>query len=143
MDGFITRISESSTKIEVISNDDLIMTDTLFYDGQCPLCAGEIKYLRRLKDNALELVDIHSPTFATHSEGLERKQMLAILHLKTDDNLWLRGLDATLRAWRHTRFGWLLSPLRWPGIKQIADWLYLRWARKRACRLGYSQDCLL
>lgn len=33
--------------------------DTLFFDGQCPLCAAEISRLREQRAGALALVDIH------------------------------------------------------------------------------------
>ncbi len=33
--------------------------DTLFYDGSCPLCAREIRTLRRLQTGNLIFADIH------------------------------------------------------------------------------------
>jgi len=33
--------------------------DTLYYDGQCPLCAAEIKSLAEARGESLRLVDIH------------------------------------------------------------------------------------
>jgi predicted DCC family thiol-disulfide oxidoreductase YuxK len=33
--------------------------DTLYYDGQCPLCAAEIEALARARGDALRLLDIH------------------------------------------------------------------------------------
>ena len=35
------------------------MPDTLYYDGQCPLCVKEMDKLRVIKDEQLQLVDIH------------------------------------------------------------------------------------
>jgi len=112
------------------------MKDLLFYDGSCPLCAGEIRLLSRLKGKRLELIDIHSEKSEGLTDSKNASELLAVLHLKTASGDWQLGLDATVSAWRHTSFGWLLMPLRWPLIRGFADWAYYRWADKRACRLG-------
>lgn len=104
----------------------------LFYDAQCPLCSREIGVLRRRLQRPLELVDIH---------GLEPQQgvpdsatLMRVLHYQGADGSWRFGLDATLAAWRHTRYGVLLGWLRWPFVKPLADRLYRHWADKRYCR---------
>jgi len=113
------------------------MTDVLFFDGKCPACAHEITLLKRLNTTGLTLIDIHSTEFVELDVEKSRQELLAMLHLKTESGLWLMGLDATVRAWGHTPIGWLLKPLRWYGIKHIADFLYLKWAKRRICKLSY------
>jgi len=115
------------------------MPDTLYYDGLCPVCAHEIKLLQKLKRDSLTLIDIHSLNSKATDDDICRNALLAILHLKTSEGRWLKGLDATVQAWRHTPVGWLLAPLRWPLIKQVADKAYTFWAYKRICKLGYSE----
>jgi hypothetical protein len=34
--------------------------DTLYYDGNCPLCLREIRVLQKLRDERLQLMDVHS-----------------------------------------------------------------------------------
>ena len=56
--------------------------DTLFYDGQCPLCAKEIRTLRKLQRGNLIFADIHeqrdgSANLPSHEALLRR------LHLMT------------------------------------------------------------
>src|SRR5690554_1669044 len=56
--------------------------DTLFYDGSCPLCAKEVRTLRRLQRGQLIFADIHeqpegSPQLPSHEDLLRR------LHLMT------------------------------------------------------------
>ncbi|WP_336366374.1 thiol-disulfide oxidoreductase DCC family protein [Marinobacter sp. C2H3] len=114
--------------------------DTLFYDGRCPLCAREIRTLRKLQDGNLLFADVHqqNPT----SETLpSREELLLRLHLMTPTGDWVTGLNATVRAWSHTAVGWLFKPLLWPGIYPIANRAYERWAdrrfaRKYACATG-------
>lgn len=110
--------------------------DKLFYDARCPQCTVEIKLLRRWKSPSLDLIDLHD--LNAESTEIGKSEMLSILHLQTYDGNWLKGVDAGVRAWRHTPFGWLFKPLRWPIISSIADTAYARWAKRRACRLGYQ-----
>ena len=113
--------------------------DTLFYDGQCPLCAREIRTLRKLQRGNLIFADIHeqrdgSSTLPSHEALLRR------LHLMTWTGAWVTGLQANVRAWSHTPFGFLFRPLLWPGIHGLASRIYENWAdrrydRKYACAI--------
>lgn len=107
--------------------------DTLYYDGQCPLCTAEMDRLRQLADSSLVLVDIHG---LEDGAGLpDRSALLERLHLRRADNVLLSGLDANVAAWRHTRFGILWAWLRWPLLRPVADAIYNRWAAWRYDRL--------
>lgn len=105
---------------------------TLYYDGLCPLCQREMKLLRRLKSDALRLLDIHKQW---QLPAEERESMLRQLHLRLPDGRWMIGADASVEAWRYTRIGWLIKPLRWPLIGSIVDRVYRRWALSRFQRL--------
>lgn len=103
--------------------------DTLYYDGSCPLCAKEIRTLRKLQRGRLAFADIHE-----QEEGGDRpsrEMLLRRLHLWSDEDGWVVGLRANVRAWSHTRFGPLLRPLLWPGIYALAGWIYATWADRR------------
>lgn len=113
------------------------MKDILFYDGDCSMCLQEIKILERHKDDGLELINIHNNTSQEVIGNLSDIELLSVLHLRSANGEWLKGLDATVAAWKHTKFSWIFAPLRWPLINRLADWFYYRWANKRACRLGY------
>ena len=108
-----------------------------YFDGQCPLCRFEMDHLRRWADDSLELVDIHDVEPASLPD---RETLLGVLHLRTADGDWLRGIDASVRAWQATRVGWLWSVLRLPLIAPVADRAYAWWARRRFERL-YGRDC--
>lgn len=116
--------------------DAINRTDTLFYDGSCPLCSREIQHLSQRKRASLSLVNIHTMTEANAPGNISKAQLMARLHLRLANGQWLTGLDATVAAWGHTNVGWLFAPLRWPLIKQISDWCYDRWAAKRVCQLS-------
>ena len=138
MAAVITRISVHWINIRDSTNSQFAMLDTLYYDGNCPICAHEISLLTRLKDDSLMLTDIHSSQFIEEQCEFAREEMLSILHLQTGQGIWCKGLDAMVVAWSHTWLGWAVKPLRWAGIRSVADRVYLFWAQNRACKLGYS-----
>jgi predicted DCC family thiol-disulfide oxidoreductase YuxK len=108
--------------------------DTLYYDGQCPLCSAEIEALHTARGEALRLVDIHSLPAAT-SDLPAADALLRTLHLRRGDGQWLRGADANAAAWEGTLRGRLLRVLRWPLLRLPVDAAYAGWARWRYRRL--------
>lgn len=105
---------------------------TLFYDGQCPLCSREMRWLNRFKDANLQLIDVHQMLSLSADE---RERLLRRLHLKQADGHWLMDMDASVVAWSFTPFGFLLRPLRWRLFARLVDHFYERWADKRYCRV--------
>ncbi len=118
---------------------ELGQQDTLYYDGKCPLCMREVRLLTRIADPELRLVDLH--TVPDASGAPTRLEKLTTLHCLTAQGQWLMGVDATIQAWSHTRWGWLFSVLRWPLIGPVADRIYAFWARKRYSRLYGCGEC--
>ena len=114
--------------------------DTLFYDGQCPLCTKEIATLRKLENGTLAFADIHAQQ---KGESLlpSREAMLRRLHLQKGDGQWVTGLPANVRAWSHTRFGLLFAPLLWPLIYPLASRVYSAWADRRYQKKYACQAC--
>ncbi len=113
--------------------------DTLFYDSRCPLCMREMRLLARLADAGLVLQDLHA--VPDLPDAPTRLIKLTALHLQTTDGSWLTGVDATVRAWSHTRWGFLFRVLRWPLVRPLADWFYAVWARRRYQRLYGCPGC--
>jgi predicted DCC family thiol-disulfide oxidoreductase YuxK len=107
--------------------------DTLFYDGRCPLCASEIEQLRKTRGPALKLVDIHQ--MPEGDDTPTKDQLLRVLHLRRADGSWLTSADANVVAWEGTLHGKLLSVLRWPLLRHLADGVYALWALWRYRRL--------
>lgn len=106
------------------------MKATLYFDGRCPLCRREIRWLRRWASDKLLFEDVHCARLSP----CQRSAMLQQLHLRTASGQWLVGLPANVAAWRMTPFGLLWAPLLWPGIRQLAHRVYQRWAVRRSQR---------
>lgn len=106
--------------------------DTLYYDGQCPLCSREMDVLAKMKSDELELVDIHGLSAV---DIPPRNELLEVLHLKTRDGEWVTGVEASVSAWSSTRMGWLWKLLTLPIISPIAKYTYAIWAKRRYVKL--------
>lgn len=105
---------------------------TIFYDGSCPLCVHEMRKLYRLnQSDKLAFVDIQSPGMAEQYPELDVQAARDMLHGQRPDGTWLYGLDVTHAAWSAVGRGWLTAPLRWPGIRRVADRFYLWFAPRR------------
>ena len=111
---------------------------TLYYDGRCPLCTKEMDRLEKLKNQQLQLADIH--TLAPDQDLPDKDTLLRTLHLRLPDGQLLTGADANVAAWQYTRHGAWFRWLRWPLIGSLVDQLYQAWARRRYNRL-YSNFC--
>ena len=104
----------------------------IFYDGYCPLCMTEMKHLRkRDKHNRLTLVDIQEPDFSERYPALDWHALNARIHALREDGTLITGLDVTHEAWKAVGVGWLYAPLRWPGIRIVADGFYNIFAKHR------------
>ena len=99
----------------------------------------EVRLLQRWGDEQLSLVDLHSVPDRPGEPS--RLVKLTTLHMQTSSGEWLTGVDATVQAWRHTRWGWLFGILRWPLVGPVANLVYDSWARYRYRRLYGCSDC--
>jgi len=113
--------------------------DTLFFDGSCPMCTKEIKLLENINNGGLVFMDVHKCEI---DESMPSQlDMLKILHLRTAEGNWIKGIPATVKAWSHTSWGWLFKPLLWPIVNRISGYAYNIWAEKRYRRLYDCDTC--
>ena len=76
---------------------------TIFYDASCPMCAGEMEALKaRDRDERLALVDCSAPDFeddALLGDGLRRKDLMDLIHVRDAHGRWFVGPDALALAY--------------------------------------------
>lgn len=105
---------------------------TLFYDGTCPLCKMEMAHLmKRNKDHKLLFQDIYEPDFSQRFPQFDVDALNARIHAQFADGHVITGLDVTYQAWKAVGKGWLYAPTRWPVIRTLADWFYVKFADNR------------
>ena len=105
---------------------------TLYFDGDCHLCSREISLLQRLSPGNIRFIDIH--TIESFNDLPSKEAMLKRLHLRSDHGEWILGLNAIIKIWSQTRFGFLVKILALPGIRHIAEYIYRHWADRRYCK---------
>lgn len=121
-------------------NKVLYDQDTLFYDGNCPICLKEINHLKSIANLSLAFANIWDMELSE----TERETLLSQLHVKTASGEMLTGFIANIHAWQHTRYGpiltiWRYAPLRWAGNLGYRIWLWYYQYQKSRCSIGSSK----
>lgn len=104
----------------------------LLYDGQCPFCRAEVRWLQKWsRKGRLLFEDIAAPMFDPGRYGLTEQEVMGVIHGVFPDGRVLRKLDAIRQAYRLIGLGWLVAPTDWPGLRWLSDRLYMLFARNR------------
>ena len=106
---------------------------TLLFDGGCPLCVREVRFLQRRDRQArLGFVDIDASDYdaAAHA-GISYRAAMGRIHAITGSGEVMRDVAVFREAYRLIGLGWLYAPTRWPLIGSVVDWVYGIWAARR------------
>lgn len=115
----------------------------LLYDGECPLCLREVRWLERRNSHGhLAFEDVASPDFAPAYYGATREELLGVIHGVFPDGRIVRKVEVFREAYRAVGLGWLVAPTGWPVLRWVFDGLYLVFARYRV-RIGrfFGRSC--
>ena len=105
----------------------------IFYDGGCPLCVSEMRHLSKLDTESLiSLENIHADDFSERFPHIDQQRADQILHGQLANGEVIYALDVTYAAWSLVGKRHWVALLRWPIIKQIADYSYLFFAKYRS-----------
>lgn len=111
-------------------------TFKLLYDGECPFCRLEARWLGSLnRCGRLALEDIAAPGFDPAQYGSTLPEMMGALHGVFPDGRKTLGLETFRQAYRALGLGWILAPTGWPVLRPFFDFLYTLFARYRV-RMG-------
>ncbi len=107
-------------------------TFKLLYDGACPFCRFEVRWLKRWNEKGnLLFEDISSPSFDAEPYGVTPDALMAVLHGVFPDGRIIHGPEVFREAYRTVGIGWILAPTGWPILRPIVDRLYALFARHR------------
>ena len=115
----------------------------LLYDGECPFCVREVRWLqRRNRLDHLAFEDVSSPDFDPSSLRMTREELLGVIHGVFPDGRIVSRVEVFRQAYRAVGLGWLLAPTGWPVLRWGCDGLYSLFARYRV-RLGrlFGRSC--
>ena len=115
----------------------------VFYDGECPLCAREVRLLERLDRGRQRIAfeDIARSGFEAGHYGLTQRALMDRIHAALPDGRIVEGVEVFRRAYAAVGLGWLLAPTRWPGVRQLSEAAYRFFARNRLRLTGRTSAC--
>jgi predicted DCC family thiol-disulfide oxidoreductase YuxK len=104
----------------------------LLYDGECPLCQREARWLQsRNRRGLLAFEDISAPGFDPALYHTTREELMGVIHGIFPDGRIVRKVEVFRQAYRVIGLGWLLAPTGWPGLRWLTDRGYEWFARHR------------
>lgn len=113
-------------------------THTVYYDGACPLCRGEMELLmQRNAAGLLDFVDIAAPGFDAASLDVSRDAMLQLMHVRRRDGSWLVGIPACEVIYAATGFHGTARWLAKPWFARLAARAY-PWLVRHRYRLPHT-----
>ncbi len=108
---------------------------TVFYDGSCPACIKDRRWYEKLageRGSAVEWLDITGRDNALREAGIDPDKALRELHVKDDQGIIHREMDAYILLMSRVT---LLKPVAWliglPGIRPVLARLYHAWVSRR------------
>ncbi|MEM7263437.1 MAG: DUF393 domain-containing protein [Planctomycetota bacterium] len=104
----------------------------VFYDGNCPLCRREIRFLqKRDRRNAIEYTDIAAPKFDPASVGVDLDTLMARIHGRRPDGELVTGVDVFREL--YSAIGWhkIVAVTRWPILRNVLNVGYVAFAKLR------------
>ena len=106
---------------------------TLLYDGACPLCLREVKFLKRRDfQQRLAFVDIDQDAYdPAQWKGIAYRDAMARIHAIRADGEILKDVAVFREAYRCVGLGWIYWPTTWPLIGVLINHLYSAWASQR------------
>lgn len=103
-----------------------------FYDGDCPLCSREVKFLkRRDRAGSIRFTNIADPQFSAESYGKSFDELMAEMHGRLPSGEWVKGVEVFRRLYAAIGFRWLVWLTRTPVISQFIELTYRIFAKNR------------
>ncbi|MEM9070960.1 MAG: DUF393 domain-containing protein [Myxococcota bacterium] len=113
----------------------------VFFDGDCPLCMREIRFLqRRDRSGAIRFTDIAASDFDASRYGKTQSEFMARIQGRTSDGDWIEGVEVFRRLYTAVGFGPLVWLTRAPLLRELLDVAYVGFAKNRL-RLTGRNEC--
>jgi predicted DCC family thiol-disulfide oxidoreductase YuxK len=111
----------------------------VLFDGECPLCAREISFLRRRdRRRLIAFEDIAAPGFDATRYGLDQTAVMSRIHGVLPDGVVIEGVEVFRRLYTAVGLGWMIAPTRWPLLRGLFERAYRVFARNRLRWTGRS-----
>jgi len=101
---------------------------TVYFDGECPLCAREVSWMKS-KKGTISYTDITKSDFSNLEKT--KNELMTEIHAQLDNGEWIYGMDVIRKMYEDVGLGLLVSPTKWPILKTIFDFIYKIFAKYR------------
>lgn len=107
----------------------------VFYDGECPLCLREVRWLGRLDvRRRIRFTDIAAAGFEPSALGLDLPRLMARIHARLPSGEWVEGVEVFRRLYAAVGYERLVRASRWPFVSGLLERSY-RWFAQNRLRL--------
>lgn len=104
----------------------------VFYDGECPICVKEIRFLKWCdRKNGILFTDIAADEFDADSYGFTQQDFMDEIRGRLPDGSWIQGVEVFRRLYAAIGLGPVVFLTRLPLITQMLDLSYRVFARNR------------
>lgn len=119
----------------------------VLYDGECPICVTEIRFLQYLQSNRavkVDFVDISLPGYnEIKYSGISYEMAMEEMTVIDENNEVHRGVPAFTVMYSAVGLGWLGRFMMWPPVRPFMDKSYaifaknrLKWTGRDECTTG-------
>ena len=104
----------------------------VFFDGDCPLCLREIKFLRWMdRRERIRFTDIADAGFRAGDYGKSMSEFMDEIQGRLPDGSWIVGVEVFRRLYSAVGFKPFVAITRLPGISHGLDLGYRLFAKNR------------
>lgn len=111
----------------------------LLYDGECPLCVREVKFLQKRDagQGLVAFVDIADDDYNPEENGgVDFETAMGRIHAVLPDGTLVKNVEVFRRVYEILGMGWIYAITKLPIFGAIADLLYRVWADWRLALTG-------
>lgn len=117
----------------------------VLYDGLCPICVTEIRFLQflqRKKTEKVDFIDISVPGYDGEKyKGVSYEMAMEEMHVIDEKEMVHRGVPAFAVMYTAVGLGWLGRFMMWPTVRPFMDKSYAIFARNRLKWTGRGDEC--
>jgi predicted DCC family thiol-disulfide oxidoreductase YuxK len=113
----------------------------LLYDGACPLCMREVKFLQKRDAGRglINFVDITCDRYdPKENGGIDFETAMGRIHAIRADGTIIKNVEVFRQIYETLGMGWVYAATRWPLVGAVVDALYGIWADWRLSLTGRS-----
>ncbi|XP_037628973.1 uncharacterized protein At5g50100, chloroplastic-like [Sebastes umbrosus] len=117
----------------------------VLYDGRCPICVTEIRFLQflqRKQPGKVDFIDISLPGYDGEKyKDVSYDMAMEEMHVIDEKDKVHRGIPAFAVMYSAVGLGWLGRLMMWSPVRPFVDKSYAIFARNRLKWTGRGDEC--